>query len=191
MDFQFSVGIAVALVFVGEVNPVIEVPDEARGLVLHVAAAFSTFVDFDFLVSHAVAVGVAVGPEVEGVRDADHDAVVEREDHAGKEDVVDEDGVFVVDAIVIGVFMAGDSRLGSLFSGGVGVLHVGSHFDDVEGAIAIPGHCNGLVDVGIAQNEIERVAVLKFDGFVGLIFGEETFLVNGITWLGEQGGGEY
>ena len=191
MDFEFAVGEAVALVLVGNVNPVIEIPDEAGGLVLHVASTATAFVDFDFLVGHAVFVGVAVGPEIERVGHSDHDAVVEREDHAGEEKIVDEYGVLVVNAIAVGIFVTGDAGFRLLFTGGVGVLHVGEHFDDVESAISIPGHRDGLIDVRIAEDEFETIAVLEFDGFLGFFDREEAFLVNVIARFGkERQGGE-
>ena len=186
LNFEFPVGETVALILVGEVNPVIEIPDETGGLVLHVAAALAAFIDFHFFVGHAVVVGVAVGPEVEGVGDADHDTVIERKNHAGEKHVVDEDRVLVVNAITIGVLVTGNPGFGLLLTGGVGVLHISEHFHDVEGAISIPGHCNRLVNVRVAEGEFETVAVLKFDGFVGLLDREKSFLVDLVAWFGEE-----
>jgi hypothetical protein len=158
--------------------------------VLHVATALSSFVDFYFFIGDAITIGIAVGPEVEGVGDADHDAVVEGEDHAGEEEVIDEDGVLVVDAVARGVFVAGDPGGGFLLALGIGVLHVGSHFDDVEGSVSVPGHGDGFVDVWIGEDEVEGVVVLKLDRFLGVLDGEEAFLVNGVAGFGEEGGGE-
>ena len=157
---------------------------------LHVAAAFAAFVNFDFFICDAIAIGVAVGPEVEGVGDANHDAVIEREGEAGKEEVVDKGRMFVVLAITVGVLVAGDAGLLGFFTGGVGVLHVGAHFDDVKGSVTVPGHGNGLADVRVAKDEFEGVVVLKFDGFLGLFDGEEAFLINGAAGFGEKGAGE-
>jgi hypothetical protein len=38
----------------------------------------------------------------------------------------------------------------------------------------------------IAEGEFETVAVLKFDGFVGLLDGEKSFLVDLVAWIGEE-----
>ena len=186
LNFEFPVGETVALILVGEVNPVIEIPDETGRLVLHVAATLATFINFHFFVGHAVVVGVAVGPEVEGVGDADHDAVIERQNHTGEEHVVDEDRVLVVNAITISVLVTGNPGFGLLLAGSVGVLHVGEHFHNVERAISIPSHCNRLVDMRVAEGKFETIAVLEFDGFVGLLDGEESLLVYLVAGFGEE-----
>ena len=69
---------AVAPVFVSDVDPVIEIPDQATGLVLHVATAVATVVNLDLLVSYAISVGVSVVPQIERVGDVNHHTIVER-----------------------------------------------------------------------------------------------------------------
>ena len=186
MNFEFPVGETVALILIGEVNPVIEIPDETGRLVFHVAAAGTTFVDFDFFVGYTIVVSVSIGPEIESVGDVDHDAVIERKDGAREEKVVDEDRVLVVNAVTVCVLVTGNPGFGLLLTGGIGVLHISEHFHNVERAISIPSHCNRLIDLRVAEGEFETVAVLEFDGFVGFLDGEKSFLVDLVAWFGEE-----
>ena len=78
LGLELTIGVAVTDVLVGDVNPIVEIPDESAGLVLHVATTVATFKDLHFLVGHTVAVGVPVVPKVEGIGNADHDAIVQR-----------------------------------------------------------------------------------------------------------------
>jgi hypothetical protein len=40
--------------------------------------------------------------------------------------------------------------------------------------------------VRVAEGEFETVAALEFDGFVGLLDGEKSFLVDLVAWFGEE-----
>ena len=105
-DMSEAVGIvAEAVGVVGGVDPVVHGPDQAAGLVLHVAAAFAAFVPEGFGVGDAIAVGVTVPVNVERVGFVDERAVVQRQDHAREEQVVGKDGVLVHFAIAVGVFV--------------------------------------------------------------------------------------
>lgn len=77
-----------------------------------------------------------------------------------------------------------------MLPGGIGILHVGAHFDDVEDAVAIPGHRNGFLNIGITEDEFQAIAILQFDGFLGFLDGEIALLVDGIAGRGEKGDGE-
>jgi PKD repeat protein len=152
---EAAVSEAVALVFVGDVDPVVQVPDQAARLVLHVAAARAALEDFHLFVGNAIAGGVAVSPQVEGVGDADHDAVVEWQDHARQQKIIDENAVLVINAVAIGVLMAGHAALRLLLAIRVGGLHVGAHFHHVEDAIAIEGTSHRLGDIRVAQDQLQ------------------------------------
>ena len=156
----------------------------------HVATATPPFIHFDFFVGDAIIVGIPIGPEVEGVGDVNHDAVIEGQNSSGQQEVVDEDGVLVIDAITGGVLVAGNSGFRCLLARGVCVLHVGAHFDDVKGAVSVPGHGNRLMDVRVTENKVESIAVLELDRFLSFFNGKKSFLVNSIAGLGKQGGGE-
>ena len=190
LDFEFSVGETIALVLVSKVNPVVQVPDQAGRLVLHISPAFATFINFHFFIGDSVLIGVTVSPEVESVGHTDHDTVVQRQDHAREKQIVDEDRVLVINAISIGVLVTRDAGLWSLLAGGVRVLHVGAHFNNVKCAVSIPSHGDRFVDVRVAQHEVESITVLQLNRFVGFLNGKKAFLVNGVTRLSEKGGGE-
>ena len=62
LRLELSVYVSVANVLVGDVYPVVQVPDETARLVFHVASAVTSLEDLDFLVSDTVPIGVAVIP---------------------------------------------------------------------------------------------------------------------------------
>jgi hypothetical protein len=75
-----------------------------------------------------------------------------------------------------------------LLAGGVRVLHVSAHFDDVKGTVSVPGHCDRFMDIRVTENKVKSVAVLEFDGFLSFFNGKKSFLVNGIAGFSEKGG---
>ena len=126
-------GVAVALGVVGDVDVVVEVPEKAGVLVLYrlvrvLPPVGAALVEGLSLVGDAVAVGVAVGMDVEGVALADGDPVAEGEDHAGEVQAIDEDGDLIGAPVAIGVEEALDPavahRLGALAGD---ALHVAAH----------------------------------------------------------------
>lgn len=163
---------AEAVVIISGVNPVIHRPDEAAGLVLHVPTTTTALIPEGLLIRNAVAVGVLIAIDVEGVRLTDQDAIVKREDHARKEEVIGKNGVLIVSAIAIGVFMKGDAAFLLLFTGGICVLHVGPHFHDVETAIAIEGTGDGLFDLWLGENGLKRVSFGEVEGLQAFLYGE-------------------
>jgi hypothetical protein len=120
--------------------------------VFHVATATPPFIHFDFFIGDAIIVGIPIGPEVESVGDMNHDAIIKGQNSPGQQKVVDEDGVFVVDAIAGSVLVAGNSGFRCLLAGGVRVLHVSAHFDDVKGTVSVPGHGDRFMDVRVTEN---------------------------------------
>ncbi len=147
----------------------------------HVATASPSFMDFNLLIGDAIIVGIPIGPEVEGVGDVNHDTVIEGQNSSGQQEVVNEDGVLVINAITGGVLVAGNSGFRCLLARGVRVLHVSAHFDDVKGAVSVPGHGNRLMDVRVTENKVESVAVLELDRFLSFFNGKKSFLVNCIA----------
>lgn len=125
---------------------------------LHVAAARAAFVERLLFIGHAVAIRVAMDGDVVGIGETHEHAVVERLNHAGEEEVVEEDGVAVERAVVLRGLVARDAAGRRVFTGAVDVLHVGAHLDDVEAAVAIEGDGGRFLDVGFAEDEFEAVA---------------------------------
>ena len=106
---DLAAGVAEPVAVVGGVEPVVQRPDQAAGLVFEVASATAALVEKFFLIGHAVAVGVAVNIKVEGVGLADDQAVVERQQDARKQQFVDEDGGLVDLAVAVGVDVPRDA----------------------------------------------------------------------------------
>ena len=136
----------------------------------HVAAAFAAFVPKGLLVGHTVAIGVAVEPDVLSVGFVDQQfALSERQNHSRQKEVIDEHGVLVEHAVAIGVFMQGDPALGRLFSGCVGILHVGAHFRDEHAAVAIEDGHDRFRDMRFGENRFQRISGLEVKGLQRLL----------------------
>ncbi len=91
-----AVGEAIALGVVGDVNVVIEIPHQPGILMLDgflgvVAAIRSALVEQFFLVRHAIARRVAVGKNIQRVRFANRDPIIERQNRARQIQVIDKD----------------------------------------------------------------------------------------------------
>ena len=134
--------------------------------------------DFDFFVRDAVPVRIAVVPEVKCVGDSDHDPVVQRQDHAGKEQIVDKHGALVISSVTIGVLMARDPAFRFLFTGGIRGLHISPHFHGVQYAVSIPGHGDRFLDMRFAQDELKGIAFGQFNRFAGIFNREKALLVD-------------
>lgn len=137
---------------------------------LEVAAALAALVEEFLFIRDPIAIGITVGVEIEGVGFADDEATIERKDHPGQGEIVDEDGMAVVVAVAIGVLVHGDTAdLVELF-GAIDVLHVGAHFSDIHAAVAIEDGDDGLLDLRLTEDEFKMVAVFdveSFEGFLG------------------------
>ena len=176
--FEFPVCETVARILVSDVNPVVQVPNETTWLVFHVSSALPPLEDFDFFVRDAVPVRIAVVPEVKCVGDSDHDPVVQRQNHAGKEQIVDKHGALVISSVTIGVLMARDPAFRFLFTGGIRGLHISPHFHDVQYAVSIPGHGDRFLDMRFAQDELKGIAFGQFNRFAGIFNREKALLVD-------------
>lgn len=168
-----AVGEAVSFIVVGDVDVIIEVPDESGILVFYraVGSVVLSFPEEGFFVGDAVSISVAIGVNGGGVCFGDGDAIIEGKNHAGEIEVINEDGDFVGIAIAIGVFEALDSAvLGGFGAGAAGVLHVGTHFGDVHDAVPVPDCGDGLFQIRFMGDEVDLVSgcglkkCLRFQG---------------------------
>ena len=140
----------------------------------------------DFLdVGLVVAVGVLHVPEVGGCADVDAAAV--DLDGGGEVEAIGEDGDLVGAAVVVGVFEDLDAVavLGA-FLGGVRIVE---KLDDPEAAAVVPGHGDGVDDVGLGGEEANFKPLGDAEMFDGLI-GVKVRRGGGIVRPGEGGGGE-
>ena len=102
------------------------------------------------LVAHAVVIGVGELPHLVGVRLHRQDAVgAEGQDEAREDELVDEDRVAFVDAVVVGVLVPRDAADGIELARGIGVLHVPAQLEHEHPAVAVEGNGAGLFDVGV------------------------------------------
>ncbi len=145
---------------VGRVDPVVHVPQKARLLVLDVrVAALPDAAEDDFpLVGDAIAVGVAPLDQIVGVGLArEDDAVLQRQDHARRHELVDEDGPLVVPSIALRAFPAADAADRLVLAAGGGVHHVADHLADIHAAVAIELDERRADDVRLGGNELHAV----------------------------------
>ena len=132
---------------VGAVHPVVERPRQERFLSLDVGEAPVAGVEELLLVRHAVAVRVGVLPDLLRVRLLGQDGVrAERRHEPREHHVVHEDGVLVVDAVVVGVDVQGDAADRIELSGHVEVEHVAAILDDEHPAVPVERDRGRLLD---------------------------------------------
>ena len=146
---------------VGRVDPVVHVPEEARFLVLDVGVAALTDAGEDHLtlVGHAVAVGVAPFHQVVGVGFArQDDAILERQDHAGRDEAIDEHRALVVAAVTLGVLPSADPADRLVLAAGVGVHHVADHLADVHASVAVELDERRADHVRLGGDELHPIA---------------------------------
>ncbi len=90
----------------------------------------------------------------------------ERHDEAREDELVDEDGVAFVDAVVVRVLVARDAADRFELARGVGVLHVAAQLEHEHPAVAVERDGAGLFDVGIRQHGRDAVAGLQEEMFL-------------------------
>ena len=129
---------------IGLVHPVIHGPDQTALLVLEIAALRSADEPGLLGIGDAVAVGVTVDEDVEGVGLVDEHAVVERQDHARQDHLVAEEDVLVELAVALGAFVPRDDADGVVLVLAIDVLHVGAELGDVHPAVTVEGQIGGL-----------------------------------------------
>ena len=146
---------------VGRVDPVVHVPEQARFLVLDVGvAALADAGEDDLaLVGNAVAVGVAPLHQIVGVGFArQDDAVLERQDHARRDEAIDEDCALVVAAVTLGALPSADPADRLVLAAGVGVHHVADHLADIHASVAIELDERRADHVRLGGDELHPIA---------------------------------
>ena len=119
------------------------------------------------LVGHAVVIRVGELPDLVGIRlHRQHAVGAEGHDEAREDELVDEDGVAFVDAVVVRVFVARDAADRVELAGGVGVLHVPAQLEDEHPAVAVERDGAWLLDVGVGQDWRDAVAGLEDELFL-------------------------
>ena len=114
------------------------------------------------LVGHAVVIRVGELPDLVGIRlHRQHAVGAEGHDEAGEDELVDEDGVTFVDAVVVSIFVARDAADRVELAGGVGVLHVPAQLEDEHPAVAVERDGAWFFDVGFGQDWRDAVAGLE------------------------------
>ena len=140
---------------------------------LDVAGAAEVRGEEFLLVGHAVVVRVGELPDLVGVRLHRQHAVGAEGQHEAREDeLVDEDGVTFVDAVVVRVFVARDAADRVELAGGIGILHVTAQLEDEHPAVAVERDGAWLFDVGFGQDGRDAVAGLEDELFLLLRSGE-------------------
>ena len=156
---------------VGAVHPVVEAPGQERLLPFDVGEAPVPGVEQLLLVRDAVAVRIGVLPQLLRVRLFRQDGVGSEWRHEPREhEVVDEDGVLVVDAVVVGVDMQRDPADRIELARHVDIEHVAAILDDEHAAVAVEGDGRRLLDEGIGHHQLETIAGWQ-DELLQLLFG--------------------
>ena len=114
------------------------------------------------LVGDAVAVRVGVLPDLLGVGllGQDH-ARPERRHEPREHQVVDEHGVLVVHAVVVGIDVQRDPADRIELAGHVQVQHVAAILDDEHPAVAVERDRGRLLDDRIGEHQLQAIARLK------------------------------
>jgi hypothetical protein len=114
------------------------------------------------LVGHPVVVRVGELPHLVRVRlHRQHAVGAEGHDETREDELVDEDGVALVDAVVVRVLVARDAADRVELARGVGVLHVAAQLEHEHAAVAIERDRAGLFDVRFGEDRRDAVAGLE------------------------------
>ena len=166
-----SIGELIALHVVGNIDVIIDVPDHAGVLMLYgslgtVSAVGTSFVEHFVFVGYSVSIGIPISHDVHGVGFPNRDPIVERKDHAGEVEVVDEDGGLVHFTIPVRVDQALDPSVAEgLGSSSVLILHIASHLRDVEGSVPVPNRENRFLHQWFGGDQLGDVSGGEFEGF--------------------------
>ena len=82
----------------------------------------------------------------------------ERHDEARENQLVDEDRVRLVDAVVVAILVHRDAADRVELAGRVGVLHVAAHLEHEHPAVAVERDLRRFLDVRIGQHRLELEA---------------------------------
>jgi hypothetical protein len=109
------------------------------------------------LVGGAVAVGVRVLPDFVGVRLFRQDGVLAERHHEPREDqVIDEDVMRLVDAVVVAIFVHGNPARGPERAAAVGVLHIAAELEHEHAAVAVESDLRRLLNLRIGEHRRHR-----------------------------------
>ena len=111
-----------------------------------------------FLVGDRISVGVRVLPDLVGVGLHRENRVgADRHREAGKDHLVDEHAVLLVDPVVVDVFVHGDAAGRRELAGRIRVLHVAANLDHEHPAVAVEGNLHRLFDVRFGEDRFDTV----------------------------------
>jgi hypothetical protein len=145
---------------VGRVDPVVQVPEQARLLVLDVGVAtLADAGEHDFaLVGDAVAVGVGQLQQIVGVGLAgENHAILQRQDHARRHQLVGEHSALVVPAVAFRALPSRDPADRLMLPARLGVHHVADHLADIHPAVAVELDQGWVDHVGLGRHQLHAV----------------------------------
>jgi hypothetical protein len=130
--------------------------------VLHVSLAAHAGGEQFLAVGHAVVVRVGVLPDVALIGLHREDGSWAEGCHPAREDeVVHENAVFVVNAVVVGVLVKGDAADRVALTVRVRSLHVAADLENEHASVSVERDCGRLLDDRIGEHELEAVAGLE------------------------------
>ena len=169
----------------GAVEPVVHGPEQARLLVLDVGEPAKAAGEQLLLVRGAVVVGVGELPHLVRIRLHRQDRVGPiGHDEARKHELVDEDLVRLVLAVVVPILVHRDAADRIELAARVRILHVAAQLEDEHPAVAVEGDLRGLLDVRIGEYRLELEAGRQPD-LPGLFLRRQ----HRCRWLGTVVGG--
>ena len=162
------------------VKPVVHRPEQAGLLRFHVARTPEVRGEQLFLVGHSVGIGIGVLPHFVRVGLHRQDAVGAERRHEPREDqLVDEDGVALVHAVVVAILVHGDPADRRDQIDPFGRLKVAAQLDDEHSAVAVEGDLSGILYDRIGEHGLEAIAGREPEA-PGLLYGRDG--KNGRFW---------
>ena len=141
------------------------------------------------LVGDAVVVGVGELPHLVGVRLHRQDRIgTVGHDEAREHELVDEDLVRLVLAVVVLVLVHRDAADRIQLAGRVRVLHVAAHLEDEQPAVAVEGNLRRLLNRRVRQHGLELESGRQPD-LLGLLLGRQDLDRRLLTVVGGRVGG--
>lgn len=112
---------------------------------------------------------VAIGVEIEAVRFADHDAVVQWQNQARKIEIVRKDTVAIEAPISICILMHGYTGHRIEFTTPIHVQHAGPHLRRLHAAVSVKDRYRRLDNLRLRQDHLEMVALRELHAFDGAL----------------------
>ena len=114
------------------------------------------------LVRDTVPVGIGVFPDVRIVRALRENGVgADWHRESGEGQLVDEDGVSLVDAVIVDVFVSRDAAGRRQRIRSIRVVHVGAQFGDVHASVAVERDRPGLGNVRLREDQLNAIPGLQ------------------------------